>query len=129
MLRLDSFEIAKTAYTESTISLDTKIGLEYYEDCWDFYKEGLEIFECTLQSLIIELNTAQIENDLNTIKFLMHSLRSIAGYVGAIPLQTIAKKLELASVNLQLDDLDSLIKELLDEITQVQFAVNKLLQN
>ena len=95
----------------------------------DYYKEALEIFERRVQSLISELHAAQSENNYNSIKVLMHSLCSIAGYVGAIPLQTIAKKIELAAINMQGDELHFLIEELLAEINQVQLAVNKFLQN
>lgn len=129
MLKPDTYENVNTAPIEHVISLDTNRGLEYYENCLEFYKEALEIFERRLQSLIIDLNTAQIENNFNSLKVLMHSLRSIAGYVGAIPLQTIAKKIEFAIANLQLDQLDKLIEELLAEITQVQSAAKTFLQN
>jgi HPt (histidine-containing phosphotransfer) domain-containing protein len=114
---------------KQVIYLDSEIGLKYYDDCWDYYKEAVEIFEDRLHALVNELYAVQMVNNLEQIRVLTHSLSGIAGLVGAIPLQASAKKIELLIQHQQIEGLDGLLEELIRVIKHTQLAAKNILQN
>ncbi|OOM77751.1 hypothetical protein CLPUN_21860 [Clostridium puniceum] len=68
-----------------------------------------------LKNRAIEINSlkeATITSNFETIKFLSHSLKGTAGGYGFDYMSLLAKKIELATMNKSLEEIEALIFEL-----------------
>ncbi|MFZ6658043.1 ATP-binding protein [Undibacterium sp. TJN19] len=120
------------------IALDTKQGLYFMGGRQDFYLNMLARFQQSQADTLSELDILLAVDDYKNAERLVHTLKGLAGSIGAIELQKIAAEFEIALsleqgrqslLDLQ-EQLTISLNAVLDELnTQLPKATNTPLEN
>ena len=81
------------------IQLDTRQGLHYMGGRQDFYLNMLHRFQQSQADTLPEIKRLLNDNDHKNAERLSHTLKGLAGSIGAVELQKIAAEMELALSN------------------------------
>ena len=102
------------AWLKSIPRLDLKSGIEHCGDAEDFL-QSLEVFASSIREKAGEIDEFCMAGNWPMYSLRTHSLKSMAGLVGAKELADEAAKLEYLSRQGETDDLPSMTKALLDQ--------------
>lgn len=105
--------------------IDQKLGLSYFLDNEDDYREILEMFFGQAQQQKQDIMDAYQKEDWTNYKIQVHSLKGQSLTIGAVSLSTLAKQLQFASEQSDVEFIRAHQEELLNLFDQViqQMAV------
>jgi len=78
------------------------------------------------QQLIEQLVSALTDNDATEARRMVHSLKSTSANVGALPLSSLSKELEMLAAEEKLDEVRSRVDELIECFAHTSEAINNL---
>ncbi|MBR4515189.1 MAG: HD domain-containing protein [Lachnospiraceae bacterium] len=107
--------------------IDTELGLFMCGDIED-YLDALSIFACSITSKAAKIEGALSENDIATYTTLVHSLKSSARTVGAAGVSDVAKRLETAGKQLDIDRIREETRELLASYRELETPLKEILE-
>ena len=88
-------------------------------------RQVAEAFISSADSLVVKLNTALIEQDIASLQFSAHSLKSSSANVGALGLSEMAKQLEFDCRHNNTTDSGDLVAKIASEYDRVRSALQK----
>jgi len=132
----DADELKRSSPTES--AQEKAIGVAFIDqnvirDLQDLQVEGepnivreiVSSFLNSSDSLLVELRTAFVNNDLDILQRVAHSLKSSSANVGAMRLSEFSKELELNCRNKKLTDAEELVSAMELEFRRVRKALSE----
>jgi two-component system sensor histidine kinase/response regulator len=109
--------------------INIKSALNLFEGDEKFLKEMLKYFYQEYQNAIPELHEALNKADLKTARRLVHTVKGIAGYFSAYPLEKAAKELESVLRQEKLDNLMVLLENFEGALVQLLESISTLKLN
>ena len=89
----------------------------------------METYRSSLERLLGELTLARTRHDAASLRLVTHTLKSSSASVGALALSALCAQAEQAARDGQVDDLPSLLDQLVVEAVRVDAAVVQLLSD
>jgi HPt (histidine-containing phosphotransfer) domain-containing protein len=109
--------------------INIKSALNLFEGDEKFLKEMLKYFYQEYQNAIPELHEALNKADLKTARRLVHTVKGIAGYFSAYPLEKAAKELESVLRQEKLDNIMVLLENFEGALVQLLESISTLKLN
>ena len=106
--------------------LDLGVGLEHIQGNTGLYKKILRNFRHKYQGAVEEISAYIAENKIDEAERLTHSIKGVAGNIGASGLFSAAKNLDDALKQEKTEDLETLLDLFNQSLTQILASLNSL---